>query len=37
VVHKEPHKTSILDLFDEKVNQVTGLSTKGPVLEYRLR
>lgn len=37
VVHKEPRKTSILDLFDEKVNQVTGLSTKGPVLEYRLR
>ncbi len=37
IVHKERRKVSILDLFDEKVNQVTGLSSKGPVLEYRLR
>ncbi len=37
VVHKEPRKPSFFDLFDEKMNQVASLSSKGPVLEYRLR
>ncbi len=37
VVHKEPRKPSLFDLFDEKMNQVAALSSKGPVLEYRLR
>jgi hypothetical protein len=37
VVRKEPRKASFLELFDEKVNQVTGISPNGPMLEYRLR
>lgn len=37
VVHKEPRKPSFFDLFDEKMNQVAAFSSKGPVLEYRLR
>jgi protease-4 len=37
VVRKEPRRASFLELFDEKVNQVTGISPNGPTLEYRLR
>ena len=37
VVRKEPRKPSFFEIFDEKVNQVTGLSANGPMLEYRLR
>lgn len=37
VVRKEPRKPSILEFFDEKMNQVTGIGPHGPVLEYRLR
>jgi protease-4 len=37
IVRKEPRKPSILEFFDQKMNQVTGLGPNGPVLEYRLR
>jgi protease-4 len=40
IVRKERHKVGLLDLLDEKMNQVgeaAGLSSKGPRLEYRLR
>ena len=40
VVRKERRRVSLLDLLDEKMNQVgeaAGLSSQGPRLEYRLR
>jgi protease-4 len=40
IVRKERHKVGLLDLLDEKMNQVgeaAGFSSKGPRLEYRLR
>lgn len=37
VVRKERRRVSLFSFLDEKLNQVTGISTRGPVLEYRLR
>jgi hypothetical protein len=40
IVRKERHKVGLLDLLDEKMNQVgeaAGFSSMGPRLEYRLR
>jgi len=37
VVRKERRHVSFLDLVDNKMNQMTGLSSHGPRLEYRLR
>jgi len=37
VVRKERRRVSFLDFLDNKMNQVTGLSSHGPRLEYRLR
>ncbi len=37
VVKKERHKVSFLDLFQQKLELVPGLSEAGPRLEYRLR
>lgn len=37
VVRKERRRVSFLDLVDSKMNQMTGLSSHGPRLEYRLR
>jgi protease-4 len=37
VVRKERRRVSFLDFVDSKMNQVTGLSSHGPRLEYRLR
>jgi hypothetical protein len=37
VVRKERRRVSFLDFLDSKMNQVTGLSSHGPRLEYRLR
>jgi len=37
VVRKERHRVSFWDFLDTKVNQMTGISSRGPRLEYRLR
>jgi protease IV len=37
VIRKERRRVSFLDFVDSKVNQMTGLSSHGPSLEYRLR
>jgi protease-4 len=37
VVRKERRRVSFWDFLDNKMNQVTGLSSRGPRLEYRLR
>jgi len=37
VVRKERRRVSFWDFLDSKMNQVTGLSSRGPRLEYRLR
>ncbi len=37
VVRKERRRVSFLDFVDSKMNQMTGLSSHGPRLEYRLR
>jgi len=37
VVRKERVRVSFWDFLDTKMNQVTGLSSRGPRLEYRLR
>src|SRR6267142_3867329 len=37
VVRKERRRVSVLDFLDNKMNQMTGLSSHGPRLEYRLR
>jgi protease-4 len=37
VVRKERRRVSLFSFLDEKLNQVTGISTRGPELEYRLR
>jgi protease-4 len=37
VVRKERRRVSFWDFVDSKMNQVTGLSSHGPRLEYRLR
>lgn len=37
VVRKERHRVSFWDFLDSKMGQVTGLSSRGPRLEYRLR
>jgi protease IV len=37
VVRKERRRVSFWDFLDNKMNQVTGLSSHGPRLEYRLR
>jgi len=37
VVRKERRRVSFWDFLDNKMNQMTGLSSRGPRLEYRLR
>jgi len=37
VVRKERGRVSVLDLFQDKLRLVPGLSETGPRLEYRLR
>ncbi|HEX7076956.1 MAG TPA: signal peptide peptidase SppA [Candidatus Eisenbacteria bacterium] len=37
VVRKERRRVSLFSFLDEKLNQVTGISARGPTLEYRLR
>lgn len=37
VVRKERRKVSLFSFLDEKLNEVTGISSRGPALEYRLR
>jgi protease-4 len=37
VVRKERRRVSFLDFVDSKMNQMTGISSHGPRLEYRLR
>lgn len=37
VVRKERRRVSFWDFLDNKMNQVTGLSSRGPRLEFRLR
>lgn len=37
VVRKERRRMSLFALLDEKLNQVAGISSRGPQLEYRLR
>ena len=37
VIRKERRRVTWLEFLDTKVNQVTGLSARGPRLEYRLR
>jgi protease-4 len=37
VVRKERRKVSLFAFLDEKMNQMTGISSRGPELEYRLR